>query len=190
MREAHELLERYAASLSTIITNLDLAAVGRLAELILETRDNGKTIFFIGNGGSASTASHFANDLSIGTKLSRNPIKSVALTDNLSVITAIANDFGYEFVFAKQLSYLGSRGDLLISISASGNSPNLLEATNVAKACGINTFALVAFDGGMLKQISDDSIHVLTDHGEYGLAEDSHLAINHMIAKFIKLTNE
>ena len=150
-------------------------------DILLKARENESVVYFIGNGGSASTASHFVNDLSIGTKLTDRPFRAISLCDNLSVITAIANDYGYEYIFSKQLAVLLKEDDVVVAISASGNSLNLIKALNLAKDKGIVTVGLSAFDGGMLKKLADISVHVPTAHGAYGPAEDVHMMLDHLI---------
>jgi D-sedoheptulose 7-phosphate isomerase len=154
-------------------------------ETLLDARERGVMVFFIGNGGSAATASHFANDLAIGTRTLAKPFRVLSLTDNHSVMTAIANDFGYEKVFSQQLQVLGKPGDVLVAISASGNSPNLLEAVAYAKSAGIRTVGITAFDGGKLKQAADCGIHVPTGLREYGPAEDAHMVLDHLIHGYL-----
>ena len=121
-----EYVRNYLSYLSELVLKLDRDEIVKVINLLLDARQSGKMIFFIGNGGSAATASHFANDLAIGTRSNSNPFRVMSLTDNNAVITAIAHDYGYEIVFVKQLEDLYSKGVLLVAISASGNSNNLL----------------------------------------------------------------
>jgi len=179
--------EAYAGYLSSILLNLDHAAVARFIKLILDARESGNKIFFIGNGGSASTCSHFANDLQIGTASFHKPIRAISLTDNVSILTAIANDYGYEDLFTRQLKMLGQEGDIVVAISASGNSPNLLNAVNYCRENRLSSFSLVAFDGGKLKLISDDHIHIKTGFKEYGPAEDMHMILDHLVMTYISM---
>ena len=139
----------------------------------------------MGNGGSAATASHFANDLSIGSDSYEKPFRAISLTDNQAIITAISNDFGFEDVFVKQLRVLGRPGDVAVAISASGNSSNLLAAFAYAKTVGIKTIAITAFDGGKLKNIADEGIHVPTGPREYGPAEDAHMVLDHLVGAYL-----
>ena len=120
-----EYVRNYLSYLSELVLKLDRDEIVKVINLFLDARQSGNTIFFIGNGGSAATASHFANDLAIGTRTNSNPFRVMSLTDNNATITAIANDYGYENVFVKQLEALYSKGDLLVAISARGNSNNL-----------------------------------------------------------------
>lgn len=176
---------RYITYLAEVLHRMDPQAIARFVRLLLAAREAGSTVFFIGNGGSAATASHFANDLAIGNNDYERPFRVVSLTDNVAVLTAIGNDFGYEDVFLRQLKILGRRNDVLVGISASGNSPNLLRAFEYARTAGIKTFALTAFDGGKLKTIADDGVHVPTEAKEYGPAEDAHMILDHLIGAYL-----
>src|ERR1017187_7503128 len=144
----------YLEYLIKVLKDIDLKAIGRFVETLLDARERGVTVFFIGNGGSAATASHFANDLSIGTNSYNKPFRVISLTDNVAILTAVGNDFGYEEIFVRQLRSLGRSGDVLVGISASGNSPNLVRAFEYAKSVGISTVAITAFDGGRMKAIA------------------------------------
>jgi D-sedoheptulose 7-phosphate isomerase len=162
--------------------------VMKLAIAINQARKTESTVYIAGNGGSASTASHFATDIGIGSLNRANPVRSVSLCDNTAAITAIANDMDYSSIFAQQLKLLGKQGDLLIVISASGNSNNLIKAVEVASELGMESHSLTGFDGGKLKQLTlGRNIHVETSKGAYGLVEDAHLAICHVITECIRL---
>ena len=144
------------------------------------------SIWIMGNGGSASTAEHFETDLSFIRKGSSFPkIRVSALTSNSALISAIANDIGYENVFSHQLFRKAEPGDLCIFISASGNSDNLLKAMSAAKEIGLSTLGLLGFDGGKLMQHLDYSILVKTEIGNYGPVEDVHLAICHAVSELV-----
>ncbi len=175
----------YIDYLSEVLKGIDVSAISRFIQTLLDARDRDATVFFIGNGGSAATASHFANDLAIGTDSYDKPFRAVSLTDNQAIITAIANDFGYEEIFVRQLRILAKPGDVLVGISASGNSLNLLKAFEYAKSSTIQTVAITAFDGGKLKGMADAGIHVPTAPKEYGPAEDAHMMLDHLIGAFL-----
>jgi len=175
----------YFEYLCKILKKIDPQPIGRFIRTLLEARQRGASIFMIGNGGSASTASHFANDFSIGTNSYEKPFRVISLTDNQAVISAIGNDFGFEEVFVRQLQVLGKKGDVVVAISASGNSPNLLKAFEYAKTAGIRTVAITAFDGGKMKTMADEGIHVPTQDKEYGPAEDAHMVLDHLIAAYL-----
>ncbi|MGA2079046.1 MAG: SIS domain-containing protein [Holophaga sp.] len=177
--------EAYFSYLSQVMASINREEIKMFIETLLDARERGVMVFFIGNGGSAATATHFANDLGIGTRSLEHPFRVVSLTDNLASISAIANDFGYEHIFAQQVRVLGKKGDVLVAISASGNSPNLLTAFEAAKGMGIRTVALTAFDGGKLKQVADQGIHVPTAPKEYGPAEDAHMILDHLVHAYL-----
>jgi D-sedoheptulose 7-phosphate isomerase len=182
---AEKFARQYLQYLQTVLQRIDCDAIGRFINLLLDARKRGAAVFFIGNGGSAATASHFANDLAIGTNSYEKPFRVFSLTDNQAILTALANDFGYEEVFSRQLKVLGQRGDVVVGISASGNSPNLLRAFESASSIGIRTFAITAFDGGKMKEIADDGIHVQTGPKEYGPAEDAHMILDHLVGAYL-----
>ena len=176
----------YLNYISELISQLDRTNISQFVDHVLGVRDNKQTIFFLGNGGSASTASHFVNDISLGSRQFENPFRAVSLCDNQAVITAIANDDGYENIFLQQLQTQAKPGDSMVCISASGNSQNLIKAVEWSKANGIYTISLTAFDGGYLKQHTDLNIHVPTKIGEYGPAEDLHMVICGLIGSYFR----
>jgi D-sedoheptulose 7-phosphate isomerase len=175
----------YLDYLKEVLSGLDPSKIAALINIVLNARARGAQIFFAGNGGSASTASHFVNDLVIGTRASGKPFRAFSLCENMSTVTAIANDHGYDRIFTKQLEQLMKRGDVLVAISASGNSPNVVEAVNYANEQGGVTVALTGFDGGKLKTIAGLVVHVPTNQGEYGPTEDIHLVIDHLVSAFL-----
>jgi D-sedoheptulose 7-phosphate isomerase len=167
-----------------LVASLDLAALDRLGRRLREVRERGGTVFVAGNGGSAATATHFAADLGKATKVRHGMrLKAVSLTTNDSWLTALSNDEGYERSLAGQLENFITENDLLVLISASGNSPNLLAAAEEADRHGAATAALLGFDGGRLQERVDDYVHVATAQGEYELVEDVHLAACHALVK-------
>ena len=168
-----------------VVKGIDVRDIGRFIETLLDARERAATVFFIGNGGSAATASHFANDLAIGTNAYEKPFRALSLTDNHAVVTAIANDFGYEEIFVRQLRVLGRRGDVVVGISASGNSANLLRAFEFAKIAGMKTVAITSFDGGKMRAIADEGVHVPTAPKEYGPAEDAHMVLDHLVGAYL-----
>jgi D-sedoheptulose 7-phosphate isomerase len=180
-----EFAREYLGYVKSVLDRIDTQEVGRFIQLLLQARERGSTVFFIGNGGSAATASHFANDIAVGTNAYDKPFRALSLTDNVALITAIGNDFGYEEIFVRQLRILGKKDDVLIGISASGNSPNLVKAFQHAAVAGITTVAITAFDGGKMKAIADQGIHVPTGPKEYGPAEDAHMVLDHLVGAFL-----
>ena len=176
----------YLDYLASCFKSIDAAAVEAFIRLLLAARESGNTVFFIGNGGSAATASHFANDISIGTRTGdKKPFRAVSLTDNVAVMTALANDEGYDRMFVDQLRVHMRAGDSLVAISASGNSQNLIEAVDYATSRGATVIGLTGFDGGKLREKSDISLHVPTAKGEYGPVEDVHMIFDHLIGSYL-----
>jgi D-sedoheptulose 7-phosphate isomerase len=171
--------------LSSVLSNISLTDIEKFVEVLLEARERESSIFFIGNGGSAATASHFANDIAIGTRTYEKPFRAISLCDNQAVITAIANDDGYEKIFSQQLQVLLKKQDVVVAISASGNSPNLLDAIDTAKKMNTITVGISAFDGGKMKEMVDISVHVPTEKGEYGPAEDAHMVLDHLVSNYL-----
>lgn len=174
----------HVTQLTAVLGQVDRDALFRAHSRLCAARDAGATVYIAGNGGSAASASHWANDLGKAAKRSgRAPIRVLSLSDNTSWFTALGNDEGYDSVFAGQLDNFAQRGDVLVVISASGNSPNLLRAVNVAKERGATTLGLLGFDGGKLKTMVDDVVWVPTEAGAYELVEDAHAAICHILTR-------
>lgn len=184
-RDASTFAGAYLKYLSSVLGAIDVKEIEQFIQTLLDARERGATVFFIGNGGSAATASHFANDLGIGTNCYDKPFRVISLTDNQAIITAIGNDFGYLDIFSRQLQVLGKPGDVLVAISASGNSLNLLRAFDYAKTADIKTVAITAFDGGKMKTVADEGIHVPTAPKEYGPAEDAHMVLDHLVGAYL-----
>lgn len=171
----------YKTELLKAIESIDLARVDQAIEWFREARQAGRRIFVCGNGGSASTASHFACDVVKGASYNRDRrFRIMALTDQLPTITAYANDVSYECVFVEQLRNFAEPGDLVMAISGSGNSPNVLRAVEYANSIGCRTIGMTGRDGGKLGPISQLNIHVPAPH--MGRIEDGHMIVCHMIA--------
>jgi D-sedoheptulose 7-phosphate isomerase len=178
-----EFSEQYRAKLVNALSTIDVDAVGRAIEILAAARDSNRHIFLCGNGGSASTASHFVTDMVKGASYQRQPrFRIMALTDSMPTITAYSNDVGYECVFAEQLKNFAQLGDVVIAISGSGNSPNLLCAVEYANSIGCETIALTGRDGGKLGPIAKLEIRVAEPH--MGRIEDAHLIICHMFGYY------
>jgi len=175
----------YIDYLSSVLNNISLTDIEKFIEVLLEAKERESSIFFIGNGGSAATASHFANDIAIGARTYKKPFRAISLCDNQAVITAIANDDGYEKIFSQQLQVLLKKQDVVVAISASGNSPNLIQAIDTSKEIGAITVGISAFDGGKMKEMVGVSLHVPTEKGEYGPAEDAHMVLDHLISNYL-----
>lgn len=171
----------YRDDLTSAISQLDLAKVAQASAWMNEAQSAGRHIFTCGNGGSASTASHFVCDVVKGASYGREKrFKIMALTDSLATLTAYSNDVSYEHVFVEQLKNFAGPGDVLLAISGSGNSPNVLRAVEYAKSVGCKTVALSGRDGGKLGPLADLNIQVPVQH--MGRIEDVHLIACHMIA--------
>ncbi len=172
--------------LAALVGSLDSTAIDRVYRSLCVVRDAGATVYIAGNGGSAATAGHWANDLvKAGRRAGGPPMRAVSLGQNVSSLTALANDEGYDRVFSGQLENLGRPEDLLVVISASGNSPNLVRAVEAARARGIATVGILGFDGGVLKSMVGIPVWVPTDRGAYELAEDCHSAICHALSRCV-----
>jgi D-sedoheptulose 7-phosphate isomerase len=181
----------YLEYLKTVLDQLDLDAIAGFIDTIKTARENGQFIYFIGNGGSAATASHFANDLAIGTRSTKKPFRIMSLTDNVPVLTAIGNDFGYDEIFTKQLESYLKPNDVVVAISASGNSANVVKALELAKRMSAKTVSITGFDGGKIKPMADLNLHVPSIKGEYGPVEDVHMIFDHIVGNyFLQLCKE
>ncbi|MBI3209539.1 MAG: SIS domain-containing protein [Candidatus Solibacter usitatus] len=175
--------ETYQSSLMKTIQGIDVAKVQQAIGLFKEARANGKRIFVFGNGGSASTASHFACDIVKGASFGRDSkFKIMALTDSLPTMTAYSNDVSYDVVFLEQLKNFAEPGDLVMGISGSGNSPNVLRAMEYANSIGCKTMALTGRDGGKLGPLAQLDINVREPH--MGRIEDAHMIVCHMIGYY------
>lgn len=180
--------KEYFGYLGTLFDRMDCDQIGAFVNILLQARERQARVFFMGNGGSAATASHFANDIAIGSRSRAKPFRVVSLCDNLALITAIGNDFGYDQVFVRQLENQMDAGDVVVAISASGNSDNLLKAVAYAKEHGGITVGLTGFDGGRLREMVQMSVHVPSNPGEYGPVEDVHMVLDHLVGAFLMLT--
>lgn len=173
-------INNYLARLQDTINNLDRAEIEKFIQILIEKRKEGKQIFIMGNGGSASTSSHFQCDFNKGLSYGKDEkFKFICLNDNIPSMLAYANDVSYENIFVEQLKNYLSDGDLVVGISASGNSKNVLKAMDYANNNGATTFSLTGFDGGELKKISKYSINANVNNVQ--LSEDIHMIICHLI---------
>lgn len=175
--------EQYRKDLLAAIDTIDIGLVGQAIDWFREARDTGRGIFVCGNGGSAATASHFACDIVKGASFGRESrFRIMALTDSLPTLTAYSNDVGYDVVFVEQLRNFAKPGDLVMAISGSGNSPNVVRAIEFANSIGCRTLALTGRDGGKLGPLAQLNIQVPVPH--MGRIEDSHMIICHMIGYY------
>jgi|TARA_B100001964_G_scaffold243636_1_gene322199 D-sedoheptulose 7-phosphate isomerase len=183
-----DYFKNYSSYLGELLTFVDYKVISDVVNSILKARENEKAIYFAGNGGSAATAAHFAQDLGgVGRKAQAEGFRTCSLTDNVSLITALGNDYGYDKIFSVQVEEKFKYGDVLLVISASGNSPNIINAVASAKKIGGTTIGLVGFDGGKLANMCDHTILVKSQKGEYGPVEDMHMILNHMIISYLIL---
>ncbi len=174
----------YRRFFADVLERIDARSVENLLELFARARREGRTVFVVGNGGSAANSSHFCEDLCKGTLRDfdrQRRLKVMSLTDNTPAIMAWANDEGYERVFVEQLRTYAAPGDLLIAISGSGNSPNVLEAVAWAAAHGVVTIGLTGFDGGKLRTLVQHGLHVPIDN--MGAAEAAHDVVFHYLVE-------
>ena len=175
----------YFTELKKTLDEIPMERVDKIVQMIYKAYRANKYVFIMGNGGSASTASHFACDLGKGTICEGKPrFRVMSLNDNMPLITALSNDFGYERVFIEQLMNLVSPDDLVISITGSGNSPNILKAVEYAKKQGAKTIGLIGFGGGKLQEIVDE--HITVSNTNYGQVEDIHLILAHALSQYFK----
>ena len=184
-KQIKKFSKSYFTYLTSVLDKISEEEIEAFVTVLLDARERESVVYFIGNGGSAATASHFANDISIGTRCYEKPFRVLSLCDNQAIITAIANDAGYENIFSQQLSVLLKKNDVVVAISASGNSPNLIKAIKTAKDMNAITVGITAFDGGTLKKSVDVSLHVPTEKGEYGPSEDAHMILDHLIGSYL-----
>lgn len=178
-------LDEYVDRLEAAVRALPREGMNQLGETLFRAYRNNKQVFLLGNGGSSSTSSHMAADLAkntIGANMKR--FRIVSLNDNAAIMTALANDLGYENVFSEQLTNLVQAGDVLIVVSASGNSPNVLKAMRYARTRSAEVVGLLGFDGGEAAKLADLALVVPSDH--YGVVEDVHLIVNHILVDYFR----
>ena len=180
-----EAIENYISVLQQTMDQLPGQSIAEAIRVLQHARMQGHQVFILGNGGSASTASHFVCDLAKNTRREGLPhFRVIGLTDNMAIFSAYANDEGYENVFSEQLANLIRPGDVVTAISASGNSKNVIHAIAEAQKHQVTTIGFTGFDGGRLGQMVDINIHVQSNIIEH--VEDIHLMLEHMIVKTIK----
>ncbi len=173
-------IEQYLKEVEEMVRAIPRNGVRQVVEAIREARDSGRRVFIMGNGGSAATASHMACDLAkTAIAEGKQRVKAIALTDNAPLLTAWGNDVAYEDVFAEQLRNLAEVGDLVIAISGSGNSPNVLKAVQLAREVGATTVGFTGSPGGRLKHLVDISVDIPA--GRIEQAEDGHMILDHVV---------
>ncbi len=175
--------QTYKSTLLKALDTIDLGSVSKAIELLIEARAAGRTIFVCGNGGSASTASHFVCDMVKGASYERDTrFRIMALTDSLPTITAYSNDVDYASIFVEQLKNFAQPGDVVMAISGSGNSANVVKAMEYGRSAGCRTIALTGRDGGKLGATAELQIRVAEPH--MGRIEDGHMIVCHMICYY------
>ena len=185
---ASDLLYSKVNTLQSLLTNLNVESREEFdvcAKIFGDTLKNGNTIFWCGNGGSASESSHLAVELIGRFKKNRNPLSSISLNSDSTAITCIANDFGYEYIYSRQLEGLAKSGDLLIALSTSGKSKNIINALKTARTKGVTTISLLGKGGGEAKNESDHSITIKSD--ETARIQELHLLIGHTFCEFAEI---
>lgn len=181
---ATEHFADYSKRLQAVLATSDWSGVTQLANDMLACWQEGRRVFLCGNGGSAGNAIHLANDFLYGiAKHSGGGLKALALSDNAAVITCLANDLGYEHIFSEQLAVQAQKSDLLIALSGSGNSPNIVRVIEQAKAMGVKSFAVLGFTGGECKRLADVPIHFPVN--DMQIAEDLQVIVGHMLMQWL-----
>lgn len=178
-------LGAYSARLKVAIDLLPVDKIEQLANDLNQSRDTGAEVFFMGNGGSAGNAVHLVNDLIYGVaSKERCGIRAHALPANTAMITCLANDEGYPYIFSHQLKVLAKRGDIAILCSGSGNSANIIEALRYCRSNQIKSYAVLGYDGGEAKHLADTAIHVPVD--DMQISEDIQLIVGHILMQWLR----
>ena len=176
--------QQYAQRLSSLMAAMDWAPVVTLARDLADCTTSRRQVFICGNGGSAANGVHLANDFLYGiAKKPGSALRATSLSANSAVISCLANDLGYDRVYEVQLAELASRGDLLIVLSGSGNSPNILKALQQAERMGVTSYAILGYDGGAAKALADVPIHFPLE--DMQIAEDMQLIVGHMMMQWM-----
>ena len=186
-----DFLESYKYKLISLFESIDVEMLECIVEAMVMAFKNGNTLYVVGNGGSAATASHIQADFQFFVRYFTNfRPKVVALTDNVPLITAISNDNSFEDVFTEQMKGMFNEGDLFLAISASGNSPNVVKAVEYANELGGKTIAFCGFNGGKLKELADMPLYTPNKDKDYGPIEDLHMILDHVMINFITQDKE
>lgn len=181
--EFNEFLENYKTSYMNTLKNLDEEKIAALLSHLRQARDKGQSIFILGNGGSAASASHWVCDFNKGAQNNgKQPFRMSCLSDSIPIVTALGNDVSYDSIFSAQLKNYLSEGGLVIALSVSGNSANLVEAVNYARSNGAYTFSVIGDHNGRLQEVCDDSLIVPSKN--YGIVEDVHMYLAHILSQY------
>lgn len=180
----NNIFSGYAHRLGQVLATADWTGVEHLARAMLRAWQDGRQVFFCGNGGSAGNAIHLANDFVYGiARTTGGGIRALSLSANSAVITCLANDVGYDKIYSEQLAVQGEKGDVLIALSGSGNSPNIVAVLEQAKEMGISSYAVLGYSGGKSKSLADVAIHFPVD--DMQIAEDLQLVVGHMLMQWL-----
>lgn len=178
------LFSGYAHKLSHVLAQADWSNVEVLARDMLRVWQSGNQVFFCGNGGSAGNAVHLANDFVYGVaRKTGGGIRALSLSANSAVITCLANDIGYDKIYSEQLAVQGRKGDILVALSGSGNSPNIINVLEQARHMEITSYAVLGYSGGKSKSMADVAIHFPVD--DMQIAEDLQLVVGHMLMQWL-----
>ncbi len=184
-------LDSYKVRLNRLLDSIDTNILKSIIDAMVNAFKNDNTLYVCGNGGSAATASHMQADFRFFVRYFTDfRPKVVALTDNIPLMTAISNDNSYQDVFVEQMKGMFNKGDLLLAISASGNSPNVIKAVEYAKELGGKTIGFCGFSGGKLKELSDMPLYTPNEDKDYGPIEDLHMILNHVLVNFLSKDEE
>lgn len=183
-----EFVSQYNRHMADLIARLDSKKIAEVIDVIRSAGESGRTIYTIANGGSAAVASHFVNDLGVNSLVAgRRGFRVISLVDNVESVTAVANDVGYESIFKLQLQCGMEPGDVLVAMSVSGNSENIVRAVEWANEAGAHTIGFCGFDGGKLRDMARTAIHIPTTPDEYGPVEDVFSVLCHTIAGYLSM---
>jgi D-sedoheptulose 7-phosphate isomerase len=184
MKTTNDFFSDYANRLSGVLQTSDWSGVGQLASDMQNAWLTGHQVFFCGNGGSAGNAIHLANDYIYGVaKRTGGGLRAVALSANPAVMTCLANDVGYDYIYSEQLAVLANEGDVLVTLSGSGNSPNILRVLEQAKTMKVKSYAILGFSGGKALTLADVAIHFPVN--DMQIAEDMQLVVGHMLMQWL-----
>lgn len=185
---AEEYVDNYKDHFATMVRDMDTAAVAEVIAVLEAAAADHRTVFLIGNGGAAAVAKHWVNDLGVNSVVAGHPgYRVVSLADNTSAITAVANDIAFEEIFVAQLKSAMHPGDIVIAMSVSGNSPNLIQGLEYAKEHGAHTIAFTGMGGGKLRKIADLVVHTPSSTDEYGPVEDMFSAFMHIATGYLTM---
>ena len=180
----HSIIKKYSSGLLDVLAGDPFGEVPNLGHALLYAWENGNNVYFCGNGGSAGNANHLANDFIYGAGISNGAgLRAESLSANTAVLTCLANDIGYESIYSEQIRIKGNPGDILIALSGSGNSPNIVKAIERANQMELKTFAILGYSGGRCKEIAQYPIHFAVN--DMQLAEDLQLIVGHMCMQWL-----